>query len=64
MAAGEAVFKWHSPQKTWPVSAGTFNHRAEAMYRCVESNPENPFVMDCLERGLKNVKMMLLGLVE
>ena len=60
MAAGEAVFKWSTAEKTWPVSAGTFNHRAEALYRCAAEFPHNPFVADCLQRGLKNVKMMYL----
>ena len=61
MAAGEAVFKWSSPNRTWPVTAGTFNHRAEAFYRCYASSPYHPLVQDCLMRGLKNVKMMYLG---
>ena len=61
MAAGEAVFKFQSATRSWPVSAGTFNHRAEAFYRCVKEAPNNPLVVDCLERGLKNVKMMFLG---
>ena len=58
MASGEAVFKWSTQRKTWPVSAGAFNHRAEALYRCAAENPLHDLVQDALRKGLRNVKMM------
>ena len=41
-----------------PLSAGGFNHRAEAFYRCVEERPDHALVQDALHRGLRKVKVL------
>lgn len=58
LASGEAVFKWLSPERGFPVSAGTFNHRAEALYRACAEQPDHPLVSNAVSKGLKRVKMM------
>ena len=55
---GEAIFKWRSSERTMPLLAGSFNHRAEALYRCSETCPENPYVREALERGLRQVRVL------
>lgn len=41
-----------------PANAITYNHRSEAMYRAIEREPSNPFVMKALSTGLENVRML------
>ena len=38
--------------------AGSFNHRAEALYRCAEMCPENTYVKAALARGLQKVRVL------
>ena len=41
-----------------PANAITYNHRSEAMYRAIEREPSNPFVVKALSTGLENVRML------
>ncbi|CAE7915124.1 unnamed protein product, partial [Symbiodinium sp. KB8] len=48
LASGEAVFRWKDETRSFPAEAGTFNHRAEALYRAAESHGDNVFVKQAL----------------
>ncbi|CAE6928852.1 unnamed protein product, partial [Symbiodinium sp. KB8] len=48
LASGEAVFRWKDGTRSFPAEAGTFNHRAEALYRAAESHGDNVFVKQAL----------------
>eukprot|EP00439_Symbiodinium_sp_Y106_P006149 s3875_g1.t1 len=55
---GEAIFKWQSAERKYPLHAGGFNHRAEALYRAFEESPQNMNVKDAVSRGLRKVKIL------
>ena len=55
---GEAIFRWKTSAREFPLLAGGFNHRAEALYRCVRDHGENHLVQDALKRGLRKVKIL------
>ncbi|CAE7539367.1 unnamed protein product [Symbiodinium sp. CCMP2592] len=57
-AAGEPIFKFRTMDRVLPCEAGTYNHRAEAVYRASEIAPTHPNVAPVLERGLKAVKFV------
>lgn len=58
LAIGAALTKWRGPDRTYPVLALGFNHRAESFYRCVSDCPTNQNVVDTLNRGLKKVRVL------
>lgn len=58
IAGGEAVFKWANKQKSFPIHAGTANHRCEAFYTGDKENPDNPNIVAVKERGWKRCKCM------
>jgi hypothetical protein len=58
LAGGEAVFKWTNKLKTFPIHAGTANHRCEAFYTADKENPDNPNIIAVKERGWKRCKCM------
>lgn len=50
--------RWKNDQKLYPTELGSFNHRAEAMYRACEEAPDNFYVKVALERGLQRVSIL------
>ena len=52
------MFKFRTADKAWPCEAGTWNHRAEAVYRAAAENSEHENVKPVLARGLKAVKFV------
>ncbi|CAE7569950.1 unnamed protein product [Symbiodinium sp. CCMP2592] len=54
----EAIFRYRTADHTLPLSAGGFNHRAEAFYRCRDEQPDHPMVQNALTRGLRKVKVL------
>ena len=56
--SGEAIFRWKTSAREFPLLAGGFNHRAEALYRCVRDHGENHLLQDALKRGLRKVKIL------
>ena len=60
MASGSIVCRWLDQAKSYPAEAGTFNHRAEALYRAASEAPDNQLVMDVVKKGLQKVRVMTL----
>ena len=54
----EAIFKWQTAERKYPLHAGGFNHRAEALYKAHEESPQNANVKDAIQRGLRKVKIL------
>ena len=54
------MFKFRTAARQWPIEAGTWNHRAAAVYRAAEEDVEgvNPNVQSVLKRGLLNVRLV------
>lgn len=52
------MFKFRGAAAAFPVEAGTWNHRCEAVYRAIQEQPTNPNVSAVLERGLVDVKFV------
>lgn len=52
------MFRWRSSKHEFPVEAGTWNHRCEAVYRAIAEQPSNPNVSVVAERGLVSVKFI------
>lgn len=50
--------RFRSAQKEFPVELGSFNHRAEALYRAHAECPENFYVKSAIERGLQRVSIL------
>ncbi|CAE7946238.1 unnamed protein product, partial [Symbiodinium sp. KB8] len=42
----------------FPVTAITYGHRSEAMYRALQREPDNPYVKKALATGLESVRML------
>eukprot|EP00435_Cladocopium_sp_Y103_P058223 s125_g20.t1 len=55
---GEPIFKFSDRTRSYPVEAGTWNHRAAAFYAAVEEAPKSPNVEPVLRRGLISVKFI------
>ena len=55
---GEAIFRYRTADHSLPLSAGGFNHRAEAFYRCQAEDPNHPMVQNARARGLRKVKVL------
>lgn len=55
--AGSPWMMW-GPERTFPVRAITFNHRAEAFYRAKTEQPQNNFVLAAEKAGLVRVRML------
>lgn len=56
------MFRYRDETHSAPFEAGTFNHRAEALYRAATEFPENEMVQQVLNKGLVKVKMMILSI--
>eukprot|EP00435_Cladocopium_sp_Y103_P053958 s1602_g17.t1 len=56
----DAVFRFRDKSREPPFEAGSFNHRAEAFYRCFEESPDHEMIQKIHRRGLTRVKFMLL----
>ena len=50
IARGEPIFKFSDHTRTYPVQAGTWNHRAAAFYAAVEAAPKSLNVEPVLRR--------------
>ncbi|CAJ1390829.1 unnamed protein product [Effrenium voratum] len=63
--AGEAVMKWRSEARSFPLHAGAFNHRAESFYRChdemVSGGVVNPYIQSVLDKGLTRIPVLHWG---
>ena len=42
----------------FPVTAITYGHRSEAMYRAIQREPDSPYVKKALATGLESVRML------
>lgn len=58
MRSGEPIFKFKGPEPSWPCQAGTWNHRAEAVYRAAQEFASHENVAPVLKRGLVHVKFV------
>lgn len=56
--SGEPVFKFTDAAGSWPAQAGTWNHRAAAVYAAAEEAPDLDTVAPVLSRGLQKVKFV------
>ena len=52
------MFKYKNTSKQFPLEAGTWNHRLQAVYKAYEENPNHPMVSPVIARGLQSVKMV------
>ena len=55
---GEPIFRWKTSHKSWPCEAGSWNHRAEAVYRAESEQPHSSNVQPVIRRGLVQVKFV------
>ena len=60
LAAGEPIAKWMNEAQTFPVEAGTYNHRAAAFYAADATSGHLETVASVRRNGLTQVKVMQL----
>ena len=56
--ASGAAWMQFSPGRALPALALTYNHRSEAMYRCIARHSGNPFINEAIRTGLRKVRML------
>lgn len=56
--SGEPIFRYRTAARQFPVEAGSWNHRCEAIYKAAHEQPNNGNVAVVVERGLKAVKFV------